>query len=358
MDTFDVSHSHALDSDTLPTPPAVIHVPADMVRAPKRGRPAKVAPPAESLFTAVTGRKGAACAVIVHEDSDSALDVSVGNGQSALRVSYQGGNDRTLAVKLRARDNRASNFSDWLSDALKAPLAHNVTLDAAAVADALAHLNPAASTDVTRYALNSVFFDTSGTWVATDGHRLHSVTGLGSPFSVGVIVPRETMMTLEKALKATKADTVTIGRTLDGLYVTFRMAGPCLSIDLRSRLVDGQFPNYRSVIPSGENHQAFTGDADSVRSALKLAPVVGDRATGRDLVFSDGGAITFRHDRQAVALPIQGAEGETVSLKLNASYVEDALAELSGEVTVKVGDMEPVMITAGNKLALVMPMVR
>ena len=115
----------------------------------------------------------------------------------------------------------------------------------------------AASVDETRYNLNGVFLEhaarTAGKlrMVATDGHRLAYVdralggaelAGLGQS---GVIIPRKGLAELKRLVDEDDADEVEIG--FEGNSGLVRKDG---SVTLVMRLIEGEFPNYRQVIPT------------------------------------------------------------------------------------------------------------
>ena len=112
----------------------------------------------------------------------------------------------------------------------------------------------AISTEETRYYLNGVYMHVSQgetgkvlRCVATDGHRLARIDAPlpeGADGMPGVIVPRKTVGELRKLLDD---DDATIAVSVSETKVRF--ATP--AITLTSKVIDGTFPDYTRVIPTG-----------------------------------------------------------------------------------------------------------
>src|SRR6266568_3757279 len=108
-----------------------------------------------------------------------------------------------------------------------------------------------------RYYLNGmllVIANGSLQAVATDGHRLSwaSITVAGDYQRQEVILPRKTVLELSKLL-ADSDDPLTLDILAN--QVRFRFA----NIELVSKVVDGKFPDYNRVIPTGNSKRiAFT----------------------------------------------------------------------------------------------------
>mgnify|MGYP001560006369 CR=1 FL=1 len=108
----------------------------------------------------------------------------------------------------------------------------------------------AVSNDSTRYHLNGVFFEPLENSIfrmtATDGHRLSIVDEevfLKSPqLKRGVIIPRKGLQELRKILDTSEEQ---IEMSLDRQYIFCKSK----AISLLIRLIDGEYPDYRQVIP-------------------------------------------------------------------------------------------------------------
>lgn len=115
--------------------------------------------------------------------------------------------------------------------------------------DNLKYVSQAMSTDETRYNLAGVCFD-GANLVATDGHRLHIT-------SYNMIVPEPVIMParMVKTILELKPESVTISFRKDqGDRVSIHALTDQGYI-IRSKALDGMFPEYRQVIPEDK---AFT----------------------------------------------------------------------------------------------------
>ncbi len=148
--------------------------------------------------------------------------------------------------------------------------AHEFTLRTADFVRALKRTEFAISTEETRYYLNGVFMHNGapGTlrFVATDGHKM-AIADIAAPESSagmpGVIVPRQTVAELIYAARGKGApETVTI-RLGDGLS-QFVIG----DIVITSKLINGTFPNYARVVPSG-NDKRMTIAVESLDTSIK-----------------------------------------------------------------------------------------
>ena len=108
----------------------------------------------------------------------------------------------------------------------------------------------AVSTDATRYHLNGVFFEHLENGVmrmtATDGHRLSFVDQevfLKMPeLKRGIIIPKKGLTELRKLLAEGSS---TVGLSFERGYIFAKQANTFLFV----RLIDGEYPDYRVVIP-------------------------------------------------------------------------------------------------------------
>ena len=189
---------------------------------------------------------------------------------------------------------------------------------------------PFASVDETRRTLQCVYVDVSGTGdhnatlVATDGRRLCCCNSLKLPVDDehGVMVP-VTKFLLWQGLQ----EDVMLGvsKTKAGGRVCVKSG----NWTYRVKAVDGQYPNWRQVVPNtdGIEHRLTFTDADA-QAMTKIVPAL----PGKDGVGIEGGdgKITLRGldgDRQ-VRIPLTaGSEyaGGGCSVIVNRQYLLDAL---------------------------------
>jgi len=137
-------------------------------------------------------------------------------------------------------------------------LPHRFQVTAAELRSLIDRTKFAISTEETRYYLNGIYLHKAVRdgvdvlrAVATDGHRLASVEAplpAGAGDIPGVIVPRKTVTELRKLIDES-GDEVEIA--LSESKIRFSFDGAVLT----SKLIDGTFPDYERVIPTGNDKQ-------------------------------------------------------------------------------------------------------
>jgi DNA polymerase III subunit beta len=186
----------------------------------------------------------------------------------------------------------------------------------------------AVSPDEARYNLSGVYIDSPETgmarMVATDGHRLSLIDREVAGFSMkgGAIIPRKGMAELRKLLD--QAGDGEVELTLDGALAWLKRGATEVSM----RLVEGEFPDYRGVIPKQSRYHVAVG-RDALLSAIKRAAIFSnERYHGVKLGLSSG-TLTV-----SSASPEMGEASETIdvefggdefSIGFNASYVQQVL---------------------------------
>lgn len=114
----------------------------------------------------------------------------------------------------------------------------------------------AMSTEETRYNLNGIYLHAKNgnlCAAATDGHRL-SVISINIEKIIqefGIIVPRKTVHELLKLIKDPKYANASI----EVLLATNKVKFICNNVVVVSKLIDGQFPDYSSFIPSESSYK-------------------------------------------------------------------------------------------------------
>jgi len=225
----------------------------------------------------------------------------------------------------------------------------------------------AASNDEARYNLNGVFLERIEEleklrMVATDGHRLayvdRSFGGNIEAFAEGVIVPRKGLSELKKLLDEDDSDEIELG--FEGNSGLARKGEVILTL----RLIEGEFPNYRNVIPE-EGSQRLVLERDAfVRALRRVALLSSDRSRAVNLALSPGElSLTSKNPDLGEAhesLEVDYA-AEAITIAFNARYLVDAVNALaSKEVSLVFKDaLSPMRVTPTDDedtLAVVMPM--
>ncbi len=218
----------------------------------------------------------------------------------------------------------------------------------------------AISNDETRYVLNGIlcsFKENKLTLVATDGRRLALVDiELEFPRSheTDIIVPTKTVVELQRLLSDDGEIKVSVGEN----QVAFEANGTLLV----SKLVEGNYPNYRQVIP-GETKERVTLEREIFYNAVhRVSLLASEKSNSVKLVFSKNNleiaANTPEVGEARETLPIQ-YKGREFSIAFNPEFLMAPLKNLSeDEVYLDlIDEMSPGLIKIqGAFLYVLMPM--
>ena len=195
--------------------------------------------------------------------------------------------------------------------------------------------------------------------VATDGHRL-SYASLSVPGSYNrqeVILPRKTVLEVGKLLEESD-DELTIDLLAN--QVRFRFA----NIELVSKVVDGKFPDYNRVIPTGHSKQIDLSRTELLQALQRAAILSNEKFRGVRLVLgTDQLKIICTNSEQEEAeeeLEID-YKGEALDIGFNITYLLDVLHNLATDrVLLAFGDANSsaliTMPDRGDYKYVVMPM--
>jgi len=173
--------------------------------------------------------------------------------------------------------------------------------------------------------------------VATDGHRLSwaSLAVAGSFTRQEVILPRKTVLELAKLLEEVE-DPVTIDILAN--QARFRFG----NVELVSKVVDGKFPDYNRVIPTGHTKEIALKRTELLAALQRAAILSNEKFRGVRLVLGENTLrIICTNSEQEEAeeeleVPYQG---DALDIGFNITYLLDALANLSSdEVRFAFGD--------------------
>ena len=229
-----------------------------------------------------------------------------------------------------------------------------LTLDAATFRDGLAQVVIAASADEARPVLAGVYLyveDSSLFMVATDSYRLAEkrleLSG-DAPKDFSILVPARTMQELVKLLGDSTGE---LEIYVDDNQVMFRIA----DMELVSRLIEGQFPPYRRIIPENAD-TSFDIATSELARITKVASLFARESAGsvRLEIKLEGEVSVVSSDsevggnKSSAECEVSGEDGE---ISLNARYLTDALAAVkSPEVTVAIsGKLSPCVISPAGE---------
>lgn len=247
---------------------------------------------------------------------------------------------------------------------------HAFTMTGAGFRDLLAAVKGAVSTEETRYYLNGVYLHAHGDLlraVATDGHRLYRqdvALPAGALDMPGVILPRKLIDIVGKLFRAKATpETVWIGVCETGVRLRFD------HVTITSKVIDGSFPDYQRVIPTG-NDLVAGFDVAAMQEALSAVTVLqSERGRAVKLAITPGRMLLSVSNPEsgtaeapiACSLQKPGTGSPEIEIGFNAGYVAGILSEIAqGEATAAFADSgAPAVITSPGKdgwLAVLMPM--
>jgi DNA polymerase-3 subunit beta len=187
----------------------------------------------------------------------------------------------------------------------------------------------AASRDESRPVLTGVLVQFAGgrlTMAATDSYRLavkETEIG-GSTPDLEAIVPSRA---LQELARVAGGDAVDVG--VHENQVVFGTEG----IWLTTRRIDGQFPNYRQLLPEQFEHTLTLPRAELLE-VVRRAAVMIQRATPLQLRFAEGEltVIARTHEvgesKESMPAPFSG---ETLEIGFNADFLRDGLESVDGD---------------------------
>jgi len=224
----------------------------------------------------------------------------------------------------------------------------------------------AISTEETRYYLNGIFLHVADDGVpvlkaaATDGHRLARVTvprPEGAESMPDVIIPRKCVAELRKLLDEVDGS---VGVSLSPTKIRFDLGQALLT----SKLIDGTFPDYSRVIPTG-NDKILKLDPRSFEEGVDRVSTIATEKTRAVKMALDRDKITL-----SVTSPENGTAAEEVpgdytslpfEIGFNSRYLLDILGQIEGDICeVHLADAAaPTLIRENDKssaLYVLMPM--
>ncbi|MEC7179687.1 MAG: DNA polymerase III subunit beta [Pseudomonadota bacterium] len=173
------------------------------------------------------------------------------------------------------------------------------------------------SNDDTRHYLNGIFLhitESQGrnflTGVATDSHRLSSSSleiDKVNDFS-SIILPRKTVYQLCSLLAETSSQLTM--QTSDN-KIKFTLG----NTKLISKVIDGKFPDYKKVVPTGNDKTLVVSSKDFIDSIERVTSVSLDRKEGVKLAIS----------KDNVQLSVNSANSGEGNEKINAKFTSENL---------------------------------
>jgi len=225
-------------------------------------------------------------------------------------------------------------------------------------AEALNRVIPFTAKEDNRPVLQCVLFKAGEgklTLASADGFRL-AVVKLDCDIEGQALIHRDELRGIANALR--KAQRVALsfeqsGDSLDGTSLIIDTE----AIRYRWRGADGQFPDYEKLIPAEANVTAHLDTVEAGKAIASLKALADSKSYPIDLHLNGGIVMTIPDDKGEVTMPAD-IEGGEVRVRIDGSYLTEALRACGGMVDFKVTDgKSPVLFAVDGYQLVVMPML-
>jgi len=210
---------------------------------------------------------------------------------------------------------------------------NGVSLPVAAFVGTALKVAGSASRDETRPVLTGILVSASDRelrMVATDSYRLSvKETGLEAPLSSAfeVNVPARALQELGRVAAGAEQQQLSVSVLQN--QVVFKLDGVILS----SRLIDGQFPNYRQLLPESFEHELRIGGGE-LSDVVRRISLLAQKNAPLRLAFTPGeltvSAQTPDVGEASESLPV-AFQGEPLEIGFNPDFLRDGLEAVEGE---------------------------
>ena len=263
----------------------------------------------------------------------------------------------------RARFNLSTLPRDDFPVIAEGELPTRFELPAATLRQVIDKTRFAISSEETRYYLMGIFLHVTDDVLkaaATDGHRLARVTiprPDGAESMPDVIIPKKCVGELRKLLDEVEG---TVEVSLSPTKVRFGLGSAVLT----SKLIDGTFPDYNRVIPTG-NDKLLKLDPKSFSAGVDRVSTIASEKTRAVKMAVDRDKVTLSVTSPENGLAVEeiaadyGSDG--MEIGFNARYLLDILGQIEGDsVEVHLADAAaPTLLRENDKsnaLYVLMPM--
>jgi DNA polymerase-3 subunit beta len=215
---------------------------------------------------------------------------------------------------------------------------------------AVAGTAPVSSNDTTRPILTGVYFhgfEGDLYMTATDGYRLAEAKVMPIKDELSAIIPSST---LADVVRVISDETPSVDIKLNDDQISFEIGQTTVT----SRLIDGNFIDYRGLIPKKSETTALLDKAEFLR-VTKIAELFARESAGSVIVKADAAASALTLHSVASQLGENNSEAEAKvsgggSITLNSRYLLDGLNAIDAD---KInfqfsGKLAPTMLTAAD----------
>jgi len=237
------------------------------------------------------------------------------------QVVLEGSGDRAvLALKAgRSRFTLQTLPENDFPDLAAGEMTHSFTVAAADLKRLIDKTQFAISTEETRYYLNGIYLHAAGSnkaqtlrAVATDGHRLAQVElplPKGAAGMPGIIVPRKTVGEVQRLIEDNESE---IAIELSQGKIRFTIG----DVVLTSKLIDGTFPDYERVIPTGNDKVLNVPCKEFAHAVDRVSTISTEKSRAIKLAVAKG-VVTL-----SATSPDAGSATEEIEVEYKAAALE------------------------------------
>ncbi len=249
--------------------------------------------------------------------------------------------DNRMAIKAgRSRFQLPTLPRDDFPVIVEGDLPTSFSLGANLLAELIDRTRFAISTEETRYYLNGIFLHVTDDKepvlkaAATDGHRLARFTIArpdGAEGMPDVIVPRKAVGELRKLLE--EAGDASVQIDLSPSKIRFALGGEG-GVVLTSKLIDGTFPDYSRVIPTG-NDKLLKVDPKVLFAGVDRVATIATEKTRAVKMGLDTDKVTLTvtspDNGNAVEEASAQYSSDSIEIGFNAGYLKDILQQIDSD---------------------------
>ncbi len=275
-----------------------------------------------------------------------------------LRAAEQDVEVISGAATFHLRTLRAEDFPTLPSPSSEERLA----LPVAVFVQTVSQVVRSASRDETRPVLTGILMSASGEqlrMVATDSYRLsvkEAPLGAALQGAIEANVPARALQELVRIAQQSETESVAV--SVSQSQVIFELDEVVLS----SRLIDGQFPNYRQLLPESVEHELRLSTSELAEVVRRIS-LLAQKNTPVRLRFDEGqltiSAQTPDVGEASEALPVP-FHGEAFEIGFNPEFLRDGLESVESEELILklISPLRPGVIESpegGEFVYLIMP---
>ncbi|MCB1308173.1 MAG: DNA polymerase III subunit beta [Leptospiraceae bacterium] len=304
----------------------------------------KITLPAKKLSQAIREFRGNK--IEFHSNEDDRIVIRDPSGVSGARITLMGTPSDEYPIIPTLDESKYSEF----------PINH--------VQEMIRKTSYSMAEEDARYVFNGLYIineDKKVSVVATDGRRLSRITREfpeSLPFKDGIILPNKAVREMLKVLDSGEEGRIAFESKDRRVY--FRLG----NVDLITKLIDGQYPDYEQVIP-GKLEQKIVVDRTALENSLRQVAVMAAEPSRQVRVTFGSNQLTI-----SAATPDVGEaqdtvptdyNGDDVTIAFNSNYLLDVLKVLNIE-RVSIGfssSSAPVVLLDPDDnefIAVIMPM--